>query len=171
MVVLLWWFVIKHEDCECKGCFCFLNWHVLRYTDIFWLVCLYIGTNAPLATNNLRERIILLSIWRCHTTQFISQSALFVKSTANLLSLCENILLVKYLYLYSDWSINELLIFICFSFGIGPLAKENCAMVFSDQGCNLCMQIFDDPDSLSKHKEACSLSAPVPLVSYFLNFF
>ncbi|KAJ4727527.1 RNA exonuclease 4 [Melia azedarach] len=45
----------------------------------------------------------------------------------------------------------------------GPLAKENCAMVFSDQGCNLCMQIFDDPDSLSKHKEACSLSAPVPL--------
>ncbi|KAI9182000.1 hypothetical protein LWI28_020958 [Acer negundo] len=45
----------------------------------------------------------------------------------------------------------------------GPLAKENCLTVFSEQGCNHCLKIFDNPDSLSNHKEACCLSAPAPL--------
>ncbi|KAI5316015.1 hypothetical protein L3X38_045191 [Prunus dulcis] len=47
----------------------------------------------------------------------------------------------------------------------GPLAKENCKTVFSEQGCDLCLKIFDSPNSLSAHKYMCRLSAPVPLVT------
>ncbi|XP_021801066.1 apoptosis-enhancing nuclease-like [Prunus avium] len=47
----------------------------------------------------------------------------------------------------------------------GPLAKENCKRVFSEQGCDLCLKIFDSPISLSAHKYMCRLSAPVPLVT------
>ncbi|PQQ16831.1 mediator of RNA polymerase II transcription subunit 33B [Prunus yedoensis var. nudiflora] len=47
----------------------------------------------------------------------------------------------------------------------GPLAKENCKRVFSEQGCDLCLKIFDSPNSLSAHKFMCRLSAPVPLVT------
>ncbi|MEI4902586.1 hypothetical protein Q8G48_29025, partial [Klebsiella pneumoniae] len=47
----------------------------------------------------------------------------------------------------------------------GPKAKASCMTVFSERGCKLCLKIFDNPDSLRRHKEACCLSAPAPLVS------
>ncbi|KAA8550900.1 hypothetical protein F0562_002584 [Nyssa sinensis] len=46
---------------------------------------------------------------------------------------------------------------------IGPLRKANCSMIFAERGCNLCMKIFDSPNSLSEHKEMCRLLAPAPL--------
>ncbi|KAK9281081.1 hypothetical protein L1049_003974 [Liquidambar formosana] len=45
----------------------------------------------------------------------------------------------------------------------GPLPKANCSRIFSDQGCDLCLKVFDSPNSLSEHKETCCLSAPAPL--------
>ncbi|KAI5356193.1 hypothetical protein L3X38_009088 [Prunus dulcis] len=45
----------------------------------------------------------------------------------------------------------------------GPLAKEDCKRVFSEQGCDLCLKLFDSPTSLSSHKYMCRLSAPVSL--------
>ncbi|GAY40748.1 hypothetical protein CUMW_054340, partial [Citrus unshiu] len=51
----------------------------------------------------------------------------------------------------------------------GPLSKAHCLGIFSDRGCNLCMNIFDSPSSLIKHKEACSLSAPVPFEKTLSN--
>ncbi|KAL9430878.1 hypothetical protein AB3S75_026134 [Citrus x aurantiifolia] len=51
----------------------------------------------------------------------------------------------------------------------GPLSKAHCSGIFSDRGCNLCMNIFDSPSSLIKHKEACSLSAPVPVEKTLSN--
>ncbi|ONI36014.1 hypothetical protein PRUPE_1G564900 [Prunus persica] len=44
-----------------------------------------------------------------------------------------------------------------------PLAKEDCKRVFSEQGCDLCLKLFDSPTSLSSHKYMCRLSAPVSL--------
>ncbi|CAL8998020.1 unnamed protein product, partial [Prunus brigantina] len=44
-----------------------------------------------------------------------------------------------------------------------PLAKEDCKRVFSEQGCDLCLNLFDSPTSLSSHKHMCRLSAPVSL--------
>lgn len=58
------------------------------------------GTNVLRATNNLSERIILLSTWKSHTIQFISQNVLSVKNSLNLLNLCGNILLVKYIFMF-----------------------------------------------------------------------
>ncbi|KAK9280795.1 hypothetical protein L1049_003684 [Liquidambar formosana] len=34
----------------------------------------------------------------------------------------------------------------------GPLPKANCSRIFSDQGCDLCLKVFDSPNSLSEHK-------------------
>ncbi|XP_031279973.1 RNA exonuclease 4 [Pistacia vera] len=44
----------------------------------------------------------------------------------------------------------------------GPLRKACCSKIFSDLGCSLCFKIFDNPNSLTKHKEGCCLSAPAP---------
>lgn len=46
---------------------------------------------------------------------------------------------------------------------IGPLPKEDCSRVFSEQGCNLCLKVFDSPISLSEHKRSCRLPAPSPI--------
>ncbi|OMO77791.1 Exonuclease [Corchorus capsularis] len=46
---------------------------------------------------------------------------------------------------------------------IGPLAKQDCSKIFLDQGCNLCLKLFDSPAALNKHQEECRLNAPVPL--------
>ncbi|KAJ4829126.1 hypothetical protein Tsubulata_011811 [Turnera subulata] len=43
----------------------------------------------------------------------------------------------------------------------GPLSKEDCSRIFSDRGCGLCLKVYDNPISLSKHTEICCLSAPV----------
>ncbi|XP_062022333.1 uncharacterized protein LOC133738753 [Rosa rugosa] len=45
----------------------------------------------------------------------------------------------------------------------GPLAKANCMKIFSKQGCDLCLKLFDSPASLSQHREMCLLSAPAPI--------
>ncbi|XP_050363406.1 uncharacterized protein LOC126782237 [Argentina anserina] len=45
----------------------------------------------------------------------------------------------------------------------GPKAKEHCMEIFSDQGCDLCLKLFDNPASLSQHREWCLLSAPAPI--------
>ncbi|KAI4349552.1 hypothetical protein L6164_010129 [Bauhinia variegata] len=45
----------------------------------------------------------------------------------------------------------------------GPLPKGNCAKVFSQRGCQLCLKLFDSPGSLIEHKRTCFLSPPVPL--------
>lgn len=44
----------------------------------------------------------------------------------------------------------------------GPLAKANCMKIFSEQGCDLCLKLFDSPTSLAQHREMCLLSAPAP---------
>ncbi|XAR61235.1 Exoribonuclease II [Bertholletia excelsa] len=44
----------------------------------------------------------------------------------------------------------------------GPLAKSNCSSIFANQGCSLCVKIFDGAAGLSKHKEICELPAPAP---------
>nr|POE83217.1 rna exonuclease 4 [Quercus suber] len=49
---------------------------------------------------------------------------------------------------------------------IGPLPKEDCSRVFSEQGCNLCLKVFDSPISLSEHKRSCRLLAPSPIRSW-----
>lgn len=46
---------------------------------------------------------------------------------------------------------------------IGPLPKGNCSKIFSEQGCNLCLKVFDNPSSLDEHKERCQLFAPTPM--------
>lgn len=45
--------------------------------------------------------------------------------------------------------------------GVG--GKSNCSKIFSEQGCNLCLRVFDNELALTEHKERCRLSAPVPL--------
>ncbi|OAY49663.1 uncharacterized protein LOC110614820 isoform X2 [Manihot esculenta] len=47
----------------------------------------------------------------------------------------------------------------------GPLAKTNCLGIFSDRGCDLCLEVFDSPSSLNKHREMCCLSAPASLAT------
>lgn len=44
----------------------------------------------------------------------------------------------------------------------GQRAKAYCSRIFSDLGCSLCLKLFENPDSLTKHKEGCCLSAPAP---------
>ena len=48
---------------------------------------------------------------------------------------------------------------------LGPMPKENCSRVFSEQGCDICLKVFDSPSSLSEHKKSCRISAPNPIVS------
>ncbi|XP_026453953.1 uncharacterized protein LOC113355334 isoform X2 [Papaver somniferum] len=45
----------------------------------------------------------------------------------------------------------------------GPLAKADCAKIFSAQGCELCMNIFDTSAALNSHKELCCL-CPAPSI-------
>ncbi|XP_059660528.1 uncharacterized protein LOC132306937 isoform X2 [Cornus florida] len=52
----------------------------------------------------------------------------------------------------------------------GPLPKANCSRIYADRGCNLCMKIFDSPDSLNGHKEICCLPAPAPLGAVITPF-
>ncbi|EEF37657.1 exonuclease, putative [Ricinus communis] len=46
----------------------------------------------------------------------------------------------------------------------GPLAKANCSRVFSHLGCDLCLKVFDSPNSLIRHREMCCLSTPSSFV-------
>ncbi|XP_047324021.1 uncharacterized protein LOC124927614 [Impatiens glandulifera] len=49
----------------------------------------------------------------------------------------------------------------------GPLAKAECSNVYANQGCFLCLKVFDDPTSLIEHKEECYLPVPVsPLLMF-----
>ncbi|XP_010545082.1 PREDICTED: RNA exonuclease 4 isoform X2 [Tarenaya hassleriana] len=45
----------------------------------------------------------------------------------------------------------------------GPLAKGNCASIFSERGCSLCLRVFEEASALAEHKHKCRLSAPVPI--------
>ncbi|CAK7348186.1 unnamed protein product [Dovyalis caffra] len=45
----------------------------------------------------------------------------------------------------------------------GPLARASCSRVFSAQVCDLCLKVCDNPSSLGKHRDTCSLSAPASL--------
>ncbi|XP_020223935.1 RNA exonuclease 4 [Cajanus cajan] len=45
----------------------------------------------------------------------------------------------------------------------GPLPKGICSKLFSQQGCQLCLALFDSPRSLNDHRETCCLSAPTRL--------
>ncbi|KAF5455082.1 hypothetical protein F2P56_024695 [Juglans regia] len=46
---------------------------------------------------------------------------------------------------------------------IGPLPKAICSKIFSEQGCDLCLRVFDSPSSLSEHKRSCCVSPPTPI--------
>ncbi|KAJ4973280.1 hypothetical protein NE237_006454 [Protea cynaroides] len=54
---------------------------------------------------------------------------------------------------------------------IGPLPKVECASIFSVQGCNLCLNIFESPYSLRLHQGGCQLSRAIPagLISRMSN--
>ncbi|KAK1327263.1 hypothetical protein QJS10_CPA01g01321 [Acorus calamus] len=45
---------------------------------------------------------------------------------------------------------------------IGPLPKAECARIFSVQGCNLCLTIFDSSNTLRSHRTACQFSRSMP---------
>ncbi|XP_038681554.1 uncharacterized protein LOC119982320 isoform X4 [Tripterygium wilfordii] len=51
----------------------------------------------------------------------------------------------------------------------GPLQKPTCSEVFSVQGCNLCLKVYNSSNSLHKHKEICCLASPVPLGTAFMH--
>ncbi|KAM4132688.1 hypothetical protein ACJW30_01G270400 [Castanea mollissima] len=40
---------------------------------------------------------------------------------------------------------------------IGPLPKEECKRIFSNQGCKFCLVILNNPDELRLHQEICQL--------------
>ncbi|XP_030946616.1 RNA exonuclease 4-like [Quercus lobata] len=40
---------------------------------------------------------------------------------------------------------------------IGPLPKEACKRIFSNQGCKFCLVILNNPDALRLHQEICQL--------------
>ncbi|KMT06381.1 hypothetical protein BVRB_7g160610 [Beta vulgaris subsp. vulgaris] len=48
---------------------------------------------------------------------------------------------------------------------VGPLPKVECAKVFSTRGCNICLNIFDSPNTLRMHRGTCQHSRPNALVS------
>ncbi|XXG80757.1 hypothetical protein AAC387_Pa09g1546 [Persea americana] len=41
---------------------------------------------------------------------------------------------------------------------MGPLPKANCAKIYSAQGCDLCLSVFDSTEARDAHKELCCLS-------------
>ncbi|CAN6586256.1 unnamed protein product [Malus baccata var. baccata] len=45
----------------------------------------------------------------------------------------------------------------------GSLAKAFCKTIFTEQGCHLCLKLFDSATSRSEHKNTCCLSAPTPM--------
>ncbi|CAJ1955380.1 unnamed protein product [Sphenostylis stenocarpa] len=45
----------------------------------------------------------------------------------------------------------------------GPLPRGVCSKIFSQQGCQLCLVLFDSPGSLLVHKETCRVYAPTRL--------
>ncbi|MED6107208.1 hypothetical protein PIB30_012047 [Stylosanthes scabra] len=45
----------------------------------------------------------------------------------------------------------------------GPLPKGLCSTIFSQQGCQLCLSLFDSAVSLREHLETCRLSSPAPM--------
>ena len=59
--------------------------------------------------------------------------------------------------------------FIVFGYCLGNLPKKNCSKIFSEQGCNYCLKIFENADSLCEHKEICQLPVPVTVVSYSIQ--
>ncbi|KAF3488394.1 hypothetical protein F2Q69_00052651, partial [Brassica cretica] len=42
-------------------------------------------------------------------------------------------------------------------------SKGDCKTIFSERGCTLCLQIFEDVTALADHKNKCHLSAPIPI--------
>ncbi|KAF2601239.1 hypothetical protein F2Q70_00024223 [Brassica cretica] len=44
------------------------------------------------------------------------------------------------------------------------LFKGDCKSIFSERGCTLCLQIFEDATALADHKNKCHLSPPLPLL-------
>ncbi|XP_072964689.1 RNA exonuclease 4-like [Typha angustifolia] len=45
---------------------------------------------------------------------------------------------------------------------IGPLPKIECARIFSNRGCNLCLNIFNSPHALRVHRGSCQFSRAAP---------
>ncbi|KAF3951019.1 hypothetical protein CMV_023286 [Castanea mollissima] len=43
----------------------------------------------------------------------------------------------------------------------GPLPKEECKRIFSNQGCKFCLVILNNPDELRLHQEICQLPSGV----------
>ncbi|KAK9755518.1 hypothetical protein RND81_01G031400 [Saponaria officinalis] len=52
---------------------------------------------------------------------------------------------------------------------IGPLPKVECAKIFSTRGCNICLTILDNPNSLRMHRATCQLPRPNALVIRMAN--
>ncbi|CAN1271491.1 RNA exonuclease 4, partial [Linum perenne] len=48
---------------------------------------------------------------------------------------------------------------------VGPLPRSSCSKSFADRGCDLCLNVFDDANALSSHRETCLFSAPSPLAT------
>ncbi|CAI0395339.1 unnamed protein product [Linum tenue] len=47
----------------------------------------------------------------------------------------------------------------------GKLPSSSCSKIFADRGCDLCLNLFDNADDLSKHREKCRFSPPTPLAT------
>ncbi|XP_020698876.1 RNA exonuclease 4 [Dendrobium catenatum] len=48
---------------------------------------------------------------------------------------------------------------------IGPLPKVECAKVFSNQGCNFCLKIFESQQALRIHRGSCQVTRATPVLS------
>ncbi|XP_023639675.1 RNA exonuclease 4 isoform X2 [Capsella rubella] len=49
------------------------------------------------------------------------------------------------------------------------LCKGNCQTIFSERGCSLCLQVFEEATALAEHKNKCHLSPPPPLTTSTLR--
>lgn len=48
---------------------------------------------------------------------------------------------------------------------VGPLPKGQCAKIFSTNGCELCLNIFDSSNALEMHKDSCRMTPALSPVS------
>lgn len=139
------------------------------------------GTNVLHVTSSTSKRNIFSSTLRAPSTQFISRDVVCVKSTSCLFNHWGNISLVRFnslsiwfdrLVVYSFWfvcKIVRLLVVWFGSYDLGSLAKALCKTIFTEQGCHLCLKLFDSATSRSEHKNTCCLSAPTPMVRWLVE--
>lgn len=134
------------------------------------------GTDALLATRCSIDANTLWSTWRFLTIPFISLAVGFASSIVNPSNLFGNTLTVFaclsffFFFGFFIWlkdfpyysHLDQINGGVCVSVP-DHLFKGDCKSIFSERGCSLCLQIFDDATALAHHQNKCLLSPPLPL--------